>query len=64
MEITLLLKIIGVGLLIAVANQILSKTGKEDLTMWITVAGIVLVLVMLMSEISGLFLQIRSAFGI
>ncbi|MBQ7847517.1 MAG: stage III sporulation protein AC [Clostridia bacterium] len=64
MEITLLLKIIGVGLLIAVANQILAKTGKEDLTVWITVAGIVLVLVMLMGEISGLFLQIRSAFGI
>jgi stage III sporulation protein AC len=64
MEISILLKVVGVGLLVAVSGQILSKTGRDELTTWITVAGIVLVLVMLLGQIGQLFSSIRSLFGI
>ena len=64
MEISLLLKVVGVGLLVAVSGQILSKTGRDELTTWITVAGIVLVLVMLLGQIGQLFSSIQAIFGI
>jgi stage III sporulation protein AC len=64
MEITLLLKVVGIGMLVAVSNQILSKTGRDELATWITVAGIVLVLIMLIGQIGGLFESIRTIFGV
>ena len=48
MNISILLKVVGVGLLVAVAHQILSKSGREDLATWVSIGGIVLVLVLLM----------------
>ena len=59
-----MLKVIGVGLVVAVANQILGRAGKDDVATWVSIAGIVLVLVMLMSNISNLFDSIRTAFGL
>lgn len=64
MEISLLLKVVGIGILVAVSSQILSKTGRDELSTWITVAGIVLVLLMLLGQIGQLFANIRSIFGI
>ncbi len=64
MEISILLKVVDVALLVAVSGQLLSKTGRDELTTWITVAGIVLVLVMLLGQIGQLFSSIRSLFGI
>ena len=64
MEISLLLKVVGVGILVAVSGQILQKTGRDELSTWITVAGIVLVLVMLLGQIGQLFTTIRSIFGL
>ena len=64
MEISLLLKVGGVGILVAVSGQILQKTGRDELSTWITVAGIVLVLVMLLGQIGQLFTTIRSIFGL
>ena len=64
MEITVLLKVIGVGLLVAVAHQILSKSGRDDVATWVTVAGLILVLLLLVGEIRGLFDKIRQVFGL
>ncbi|MBP3321054.1 MAG: stage III sporulation protein AC [Clostridia bacterium] len=64
MEIALLLKVVGIGLLVAVSNQILSKTGRDEIATWITVGGIVLVLILLIGQIGALFSSIRSLFGI
>ena len=64
MEISLLLKVVGVGILVAVSGQILQKTGRDELSTWITVAGIVFVLVMLLGQIGQLFTTIRSIFGL
>ncbi len=64
MEITLLLKVVGIGLLVAAANQILSKAGKDDVATWVSVAGIILVLALLTTKIGDLFDSIKLVFGI
>lgn len=64
MEITVLLKVVGVGLLVAVAHQILCKSGRDDLATWVSIAGIVIVLLVLMGEVKDLFDKIRSTFGL
>ncbi|MCQ2353678.1 MAG: stage III sporulation protein AC [Clostridia bacterium] len=63
MDITLLLKVIGVGVLVAISAQILSKTGRDEQVMLLTVTGIVVVLVMLVGQIDELFDKVRSVFG-
>ena len=64
MDITMIIRVAGVGLLVAVINQILSKYGKEEYAMLVTISGIVVVLLFLMREVSDLFGTIRSLFGI
>ena len=55
MDIDLLFKIAGIGILVAVLNQVLSKAGREDQAMMITITGLVIVLMMVVNEISSLF---------
>ncbi len=64
MDITLVLKVLGLGMLIAVSSQILSKTGRDEQVIWLTIAGIISVLLMLIGEIAGLLTTLRSLFGI
>ena len=63
MEISLLFKIVGVGMVVSVAHQILSKAGRDEQSMLVSLSGIVLVLLMLMGEIGRLYETIRSVFG-
>ncbi len=62
MDIDLLFKIAGIGILIAVLHQVLSKAGREDQAMMTTLAGMVIVLTMVVKEISGLFETVRTVF--
>ena len=62
MDISLLLKTVGVGILVAVANQILQKTGRDEQAMLVTVVGVVIVLLMLVGQIGTLFETVRSVF--
>lgn len=64
MNITLVLKIAGVGLLVSIACQILQKTGREEQATYVSVAGVIIVMLILISEIASLFSSIRSVFGI
>jgi stage III sporulation protein AC len=64
LNITLVLKIAGVGLLVSIACQILSKTGREEQSTYVAVAGVIIVMLMLVSEIGSLFNAIRSVFGL
>ncbi len=64
MEVALILKIAGIGMLIAVCCQILGKAGREDQATLLSIAGIVLVLFLLMQEISSLLATVRSVFGV
>ncbi len=64
MSAELIFKIIGIGLLVSVAYQILSKSGRDEQAMLVTLAGIVVVLLMLVGEISDLLTTIRDLFGL
>lgn len=64
MDAGLILKVVGVGLLVSVACQILSKTGREEQSMLVSVAGVVIIMLMLVGEISELLQTIRTMFGI
>ena len=64
MDISLILKVVGVGLLVSVACQILSKSGRDEQSMLVTIAGIVVVLLLLVEEIGGLFDMIRRVFDV
>ncbi len=64
MDIGLIMRIAGVGILVAVINQVLSKSGRDEHAMLVTVAGVVTVLLMLVREIAALFEAVRTAFGL
>ena len=64
MDISLIVKIAGVGLLVAVTTQVLGKTGRDEQSLMVTLAGLVCVLVMVVREISELFELIRRLFGL
>ncbi len=63
MDISMILKIAGVGILVSVAAQILSKSGRDEQATLVTVAGIVVVLIMLVEKIGDLFDLIQTVFG-
>ena len=63
MDIAIILKVAGVGILVSAASQILNKSGRDEQAMLVTVAGIIVVLIMLVGEIDELFMLVRSVFG-
>jgi stage III sporulation protein AC len=63
LDIGLILKVAGVGILVSAASQILSKSGRDEQAMLVTVAGIVVVLILLIGEIEKLFDLVCSVFG-
>lgn len=63
MDISLIVKIAGIGILVAVASQILSKSGRDEQAMFVTIAGILAALMLLVTEIRELFDMITAAFG-
>lgn len=63
MDVSLVLKVAGVGILVSVAQQILSKAGRDEQAMLVTLSGIVLVLLLLVEEIGRLFQLVESVFG-
>ncbi len=64
MDVTLLLRTVGVGVIVAVANQILQRAGRDDQAVLVSVVGVVVVLLMLVGEIGSLFDSVRSVFGL
>ena len=64
LDVTLLFKIAGVGFLIAVAYQILQKSGRDEMALLLSLSGIVAVLFLLVGKIGELFGEIRAVFGL
>jgi stage III sporulation protein AC len=63
MDIGIILKVAGVGILVSAAAQILSKSGRDEQAMLVTISGIIVVLIMLVGEIEKLFELVCSVFG-
>ena len=64
MDIEIIFKIAAVGLIVAVLNQLLSRSGREEYTMITTLAGLIIVLMMVLPYISSLFGYVRSVFDL
>ncbi len=64
MDVELVLKVAGVGMIVAVVCQILSRTGRDEQSMLVSLAGIVTVLLLLAERIGSLISLLRGAFGI
>ena len=64
MDIDIIFKIAGIGILTAVINQILKIAGKDEIATVVTIAGIVIVLFSVITMISDLFSTVKSLFSI
>lgn len=62
MDVDLIFKIAAIGILVAVLNQLLVRSGREEQAMMTTLAGLVVVLMILVQEISDLFRLIKVLF--
>ena len=62
MEIGFILKIAGIGIIVAVLNQVLVKTGRDDYAMLTVIAGIIVAILMLIPQISSLVSTVKSVF--
>lgn len=63
MDVDLIFKIAAVGILVAVLNILLTRSGREDQALMTSITGLVVVLVVVVQEISELFDLIRDLFG-
>ena len=64
MDVGVILKIVGIGILVAISGTILNKSGRDEYGMFVTIAGIVTVVLMLLGEIGTLFEDLKSVFGL
>ena len=64
MDVDLIFKIAAVGILVAVLNLLLVRSGREEQAMITTLAGLVVVLMMLVQQISDLFQLVKTLFGL
>ena len=64
METALILKVAGIGILVAVSSMVLSKSGRDEQAMLVSLAGVVIVLLIIVGEIGGLFDTGKSIFGL
>lgn len=64
MDVDLIFKIAAVGILVAVLNLVLARSGREEQAMMTTLAGLVVVMMMLVRQISDLFQLVKSLFGL
>ena len=60
MDIDIIFKIAGIGIAIAVLNQVLIKAGREEQAMLTTLAGVIVVLMLIMQMISEFFDSVRT----
>ena len=62
MEIDLVFKIAAVGIIISILNQVLSRTGREEMATMTTLTGLVVVLMIVVQRISDLFQLVKDLF--
>ncbi len=64
MDINFIFKIAAIGIIVAVLNQILVRSGREEHAMIITIAGLIVVLMMIIPQIAELFSAVKSIFDL
>ena len=64
MDVDLIFKIAAIGIIVAVLNQLLVRSGREEQAILTTLAGLIVVLTLLVGEIGDLFSMVKSVFGL
>ena len=64
MDVDLVFKIAAVGILVSVLNQVLTRSGREERATMTTLAGLIVVLMMVVQKISELFELVKTLFGL
>lgn len=64
MDVDLIFKIAAIGILVSVLNQVLSRSGRDEQATMTTLAGLVVVLMMVVQQISSLFELVKELFGL
>lgn len=62
MDVDMIFRIAAIGILVAVLNQVLSRAGRDEQAMMTTLAGLVVVLMMVVREIAALFTLVKTLF--
>ena len=64
MEVDLILKVAGIGLIITVVCQVMSKAGKDEQANLVSLVGMVVILALIVERVGGLVMSLRSIFGL
>lgn len=64
MDFSFILKIAGIGMIVAVSCQVLNKIGRDEQATMVSVAGIIVVLLMLIGQIGEVFDTVKEVFGL
>lgn len=64
MDVDLIFRIAAIGILVSVLNQVLTRSGRDEQATMTTLAGLVVVLMMVVQEISNLFNLVKTLFGL
>lgn len=64
MDVELIMKVAGVGMIVAVVCQILGKVGREEQATLVSVTGIIIILVMIIEEVGEMIETLRRIFGL
>ena len=64
MNVDLIFRIAAIGIIVAVLNQLLVRSGREEQAMMVTLAGLISVLLMMVYEINTLFTTVKTVFGL
>ena len=63
MDVNTVIKIAGIGMLVAVSCQVLSRAGRDEQSSRVSLAGVIVILLLLVEKIGALFSSIRAIFG-
>ena len=64
MDVDFIFKIAAIGIIVTVLNQVLIRSGREEQAMLTTLAGLVVVLLMVVNAVAELFITVKSLFGL
>ncbi|MBQ0097769.1 MAG: stage III sporulation protein AC [Oscillospiraceae bacterium] len=64
MDVDMIFKIAAIGIIVAILNQLLIRSGREDQALLTTIAGLIVALMMIITQISDLFSTIKTTFGL
>ncbi|MDE7233859.1 MAG: stage III sporulation protein AC [Ruminiclostridium sp.] len=64
MDVDLIFRIAGIGIIVAVLNLLLQRSGRDEQAMMTTIAGLIVVMMLLVNEIGALFETIRNVFNL